>query len=163
MTISFSDIDQLLILVDVDDPATYDPSFQKHLEFGGFVKSYPVFSEENREIGRSEGSAIARKFVIEVYTDRFHDFVYRCLPSDTHHRSLMFKCINTKPFSIGNDENMDDLEEVQYIYEMKTLGVRKSADAIEDLEFEAVDEEEGSEEDAGPVELTHFTSPKMIH
>ena len=33
MTISFSDIDQLLVLVDVDDPATYDLSFQKHLEF----------------------------------------------------------------------------------------------------------------------------------
>lgn len=155
MTTTLSEIDQLLILIDVDDPMTRDQEFHSLLKFGGLAKEWPDFLDpEQREIvRRSENGLAAGKYVIEIYTDRFHDFLYRCLPAEDY-RALIFKCTNIQPF-----EDDEDMEEVQFVYEMKTVGPRKAND-------KEVPEPEVKEdpEDTPEVSMaSYFTAPKILH
>jgi hypothetical protein len=118
MTTSYDDVDQLLVLIDVDDPATRDTEFLGYLRYGGFVKRMAEFSEENRALAREMEGILANKFAVELYMDKFTDFLFRCLPSQEVRRSLTFK---TFYMSLDPDEDIED-GELAYVYELKTVG-----------------------------------------
>jgi len=129
MTMSHSDVDKLLVLIDVDDPALADADFIGSVRYGGFMKECPEFSEEN--IARSRnipaGSYMHGKFAMEMYTDRFIDFVYTVLPHPEWQRALIFR--QALAYIPDKDDLPDDLPEealeefVQHhlIFEMRSI------------------------------------------
>lgn len=129
MTMSHSDVDKLLVLIDVDDPALADADFLGAVRYGGFMKECPDFTEENIAIARAipADSFMHGKFAMEIYTDRFIDFVYTVLPHPEWQRALVFR--QALAYIPDADELPDDLPEealdefVQrhLIYEMRSL------------------------------------------
>lgn len=129
MTMSHSDVDKLLVLINVDDPALADADFLGAVHYGGFIKECPDFTEENIERARAipADSFMHGKFAMEIYTDRFIDFVYTVLPHPEWQRALIFR--QALAYIPDADDLPDDLPEealdefVQrhLIYEMRSL------------------------------------------
>lgn len=129
MTMSHSDVDKLLVLVDVDDPALADADFLGAVHYGGFIKECPDFTEENIAIARQipVGSPMHGKFAMEIYTDRFIDFVYTVLPHPDWQRALIFReavayipDADDLPDDLP-EEALDELMERHLIYEMRSM------------------------------------------
>lgn len=159
MTMSHSDVDKLLVLIDVDDPALADADFLGAVRYGGFIKECPEFTEENIAMARQipASNPMHGKFVMEIYTDRFIDFVYTVLPHPEWQRALIFR--QALAFIPDEDELPDDLPEealdefVQrhLIYEMRSMSkaqtqheVRLGEDSPDidiDIDIDADDDE----------------------
>jgi hypothetical protein len=157
MTMSHADVDKLLVLVDVDDPALADADFLGAVHYGGFIKECPQFTEENIAKAKQIPSAsyMHGKFAMEIYTDRFIDFVYTVLPHPEWQRALIFR--QALAFIPDADDLPDDLPEealeefVQrhLIYEMRsmskvptqrTVGLDSDADTVLGMDEESDDE-----------------------
>lgn len=159
MTTSYAEIDNLLVLIDVDDPAVSDPEFSNYLKYGGFVKECPDFTDENKEAARrSEGKLTSGKFIIELYADRFQDFMYTCTQSNTHYRAVIFRCLNINPF-----DGDEDLEEIQFIYELRTVGKRGARDIEDSIDDDEIEEEHDSEQGSGFDAAACHAAPKILH
>jgi hypothetical protein len=129
MTMSHSDVNKLLVLVSVDDPALQDQDFIGLMNYGGFVKERPDFTEENVQRARNipEDEMTHGKFMLEIFTDRFIDFVYTVLPHPEWQRALIFR--QAVSYIPDADDLPDDMPEealaefVQQhlIYEMRSI------------------------------------------
>jgi hypothetical protein len=150
MTMSHSDVDKLLVLIDVDDPALADEDFLGATQYGGFIKERPDFSEENVARARKipAGSFMHGKFAMELYTDRFIDFVYMVLPHPEWQRALIFR--QALEYIPDADSLPDDLPEealgefVQrhLIYEVKSIARVQTQQEVRMDSEESMAEEE---------------------
>ena len=155
MTISYADIDQLLIIIDADDPITYDAEFTQLLTYGGFAKEFPDFTDENREIARkrSRGNILDGKFVIEIYADKLDDFVYRTMPTPNTYRALIFRAVNVlyAPEMEPDESDSEGLTEHHFIYELRTVGTSNSVVVLTDDEDDEDEPDEGADSDPEPI------------
>jgi hypothetical protein len=152
MTISYSDIDKLLIIIDADDPMTYDKDFQGLVEYGGMIKDTPQFTDENREAVRENkrGNMLDGKFILEAYSDKLDDVAYRLLPSADTHRALIFRCVNIiyEEGMEPDDSDEAGLTEHHFIYELRTVSVGPKIVVLgEDDDEDTEDEEEPADAD----------------
>lgn len=157
MTISYSDIDKLLIIIDADDPMTYDKDFQGLVEYGGMIKDTPQFTDENREAVRENkrGNMLDGKFILEAYSDKLDDVAYRLLPSADTHRALIFRCVNIIHEAGMEPEESDDagLTQHHFIYELRTVSMGPKVVVLGEDEDDEEEEPE-QEDDSSTSEAT---------
>lgn len=147
MTTSYSDIDNLLILIHADDPVIYDPDFLSRLHYGGFTKLVPEFTEANREEIKSMkiGAPFEGMFVVELYTNKFEDFVYHALPSNTHFRALIFRATDISIDESDLDDDGEPLAVYSLVYELRTVGKMDPTKLIGPDDFEIVEDDDEPE------------------
>jgi hypothetical protein len=129
MTATVNEISRIIVLINIDDPATKDTEFQNRVQYGNFARKASAFTEENRaQVRRQAGNdpVADNKFFIEVYTDRLSDFVNSCVVSDMWQRCLIFQRIEyiQPPPDVMEGISEDELEEyteLVHYYELKTL------------------------------------------
>lgn len=144
MSMSHSDVDKLLVLIDVDDPALADSDFLGAVRYGGFIKQCPEFNEDNIRKVRliPAGSYMHGKFAMELYTDRFIDFVYTVLPHPEWQRALIFRQARAyipNAEDLPNDlpeEAMDEFVQRHLIYEMRSVA---KVDTQQEVRMDQVD------------------------
>jgi len=172
---SFEEIDDLIICIDAEDPMTYDQEFINRVRYVNFVKCSSDFSDESRAFVQSDvdrDPLMLNKFFIEVYTDKFLDFVQATLYNHQWQRALIFR----EERSIGPDidltsEDLDPTEIsemmlVSHIYELKTLAKTDlSVYDDSDVEVETSSEKDESELDKKmDAETSLFLkAPKSVH
>jgi hypothetical protein len=163
MSASYQDVDEIVVLIDIEDPMTYDPEFKSRLDYGGFTKSSSEFTEENREIIRSnldEDELTNNKFFIEIYTDKLADFVQSVLYSRDWQRALIFReeRVVGPEFEEAVSMNPDELDEeceIAHYYELKTVARMPFSEDSEDDDDDDDEEVDASDlgEDGGGAKL----------
>lgn len=156
MTATVNEISRIVVLINIDDPATKDTEFQNRVQYGNFARKASAFNDKNRDMVRSQAGSdpvADNKFFIEIYTDRLSDFVHSCVVSDAWQRCLIFQRIEyiQPPPDVMegiSEEELEEYTEVVHYYELKTLRKhRLRLDTDFDDESEDEDEEESSPED----------------
>jgi hypothetical protein len=158
MSNSFSEIDNLLILIHPDDPMLLDPDFMSRLHYGGFVKRLPEINDDARAaiMGDDVPPPFRGMYVIDVYVDRLPDVVVHVLPSNTHYRSLIFK---ETILDMTEDEELGisaDEPYVQLVYELRTVGTMNEGNSLAP-EFNVVDDTDPTDDGQ-----TH-SAPRLLH
>jgi hypothetical protein len=121
MALANQEIGSLYVLIDIDDPLTFDEQFIKYLEHGGFAKRWPPFTQDNRAAAASTDNPIIKnKFIIEVYVDRFIDFIHKCMNDKQYCRALIFCTVA-----------MESESSMRVMYELKTVGDGSTEASIE--------------------------------
>lgn len=157
MSASYQEVDEIIVLVDIEDPMTYDPEFQNRIQYGNFVKTNSEFTPENREVVRGnldDDELTNNKFFIEIYTDRLADFVQAVLYSHDWQRALIFReerISGPEPeVALGLDgEELAEICTTHHYYELKTVA-RMPFDENDPDDEEDVDPEDDEE---GAVKL----------
>jgi hypothetical protein len=158
MSASHQEVDEIIILVDLEDPMTYDTEFQNRIQYGGFVKDWSEFTADTRETIRKnqdDDELTNSKFFIEVYTDRLADFVQAVLCNHDWQRALIFREERVIGPDLDEAAEMSgsDLEEsctIHHYYELQTIARMPFASLDideEDEEDEDADSEEEEEVD----------------
>lgn len=155
MTISQT-VDTIIVLVDINDPLTYDKEFVKSIRYSPYVAGGTEISTSSRKAIKAQRHKLeplhVDKFVIEVYTDKFGDFVSQFLANETHQRSLIYREFrvseieeqdipnSAREFAESHNLDVHDLledeAEVVHIYELK------SGPSLEEDGTSKVDEDE---------------------
>jgi hypothetical protein len=152
MTATITALSRIIVLVSIDDPMTYDREFQNRVKYGNFVHKCSEISDKNRtrirkESGLDDDPLTDLKFIIELYTDRFYDFVHSCLMSREYQRCLLFQreeCVQPPPDVLDDldEDEVDDYTEVIHLYELKTMG-----------KFRITDVEDSNDGDLNDIQL----------
>lgn len=167
MPASNSGVDQVFVLVDIDDPLTFDREFQQQIRYSPFVAGGQEFNEANRKAIRSQKEVeelYQNKFILEVYTDKVGEFMQTFLVNTQHQRAIVFResrydysSVERIPADIlemAAEEGVDpeDLMKEQalrvYVYELKSGGpLTHCIDDYTEDEIEGESEEDSDDED----------------
>jgi hypothetical protein len=86
---------KIFVLVDIDDPLTYDKDFQRSIQYSPYVANSSEMSVRNRKLLRArkdiDDELFTNKFLIEIFVDKFGDFVASFLPNAETQRTLIFR------------------------------------------------------------------------
>jgi hypothetical protein len=169
MSASYQDVDEIIILVDIEDPMTYDPEFQNRIQYGSFVKMNSEFSPDSRDLVRSnvdDDELTNNKFFIEIYTDRLDDFVRTVLYNQDWQRALIFReerITGPEPELSLVDPTDDELADactIHHYYELKTVARMPVDPSLIDDDEDEEASGEGDDEDGKALgaELDKFPS-----
>lgn len=156
----FRDADTVLVLIDVNDPMTYDKEFVNGIKYSPFCAGGTEICEQNRkaigQMSENDADIYANKFVIEVFPEKLGDFAAHFLPNECSQRSLTFRTYQRE----DEDEEFNIEEDMMIaVFEMSSgpalLNMPEDDDEDEDQDSDESDEE--SEDDDSEVQVYDFT------
>jgi hypothetical protein len=124
--------DTLLVLIDIDDPLTYDKEFQRMAKYCPYVCGGSEMSPRNRKVVRERkvnpDPLFANKFILEVFVDKFGDFATMFLANPLTQRSLIFRKLHWSgpditdiPDSVLKEMEQDGVDPEEYLIEEQDL------------------------------------------
>lgn len=130
---SYELVDEILVLVDIDDPMTHELEFHNRVRYGGFARGCSQLSERNRELIREAAKdplmpeAFHRKFIIEVFTDKLVEMMQALVFSKETSRSLTYlgtimKTLMPEGLDEEDASEYDLPVNIRHIYVLATVG-----------------------------------------
>jgi len=182
---SFRQPDRIFVLVDIDDPITYDKEFQRALQYSPFVAGASEMSPRNRKLLRARSEVqdelFINKFIIEVFVDKMGDFIMWFVPNPETQRSLIFRKLHWEGPDIEDipdevlkqmeedgvdpEEAIDEEQELLHVYELQSGPALLLHDDEESEKQEPVDTselDEALEKESGEGKIVPET-PKTLH
>jgi len=156
--------DQIIVLVDINDPMTFDKEFIRSVRYSPFVAGGTEMSERGRKSVRAYSDSVSElykdKFILEIFTDKFGDFAAHFLANDVDQRALIYRGFRwegvddedipeeayelAKEKGIDIEEMIEDDQTLIHVYELSTGPKAESGDVAP---WEDPEEEEPATED----------------
>lgn len=165
----FRDADTVVILIDIDDPLTYDKEFVRTVRYSPFSAGGTSINEANRNSIRDmseddDDDIFANKFVIEIFPDKFGDFISYIMANENSQRILIFReYSNGIPGEDEEDED-EDFEDgaIVAVFELKSGPPLKSKTSINFNQEDDFNEEESEDGAIDANSVDHGKDVKIL-
>jgi hypothetical protein len=166
--------DMLLVLIDIDDPITYDKEFQRSIRYSPYVCGSSEMSPRNRKVLRAKKESpdplFENKFILEILVDKFGEFAAWILPNPMTQRSLIFRKLHWSGPDITDipeavlkemeqegadpEEYLMEEQELTHIYELTSGSALMLHDSDDDDEWGGPEDDEDADipEVSGQIE-----------